>query len=113
MARSGREAAPRSSASVQPPLHLADPDDVVRPLPQRPRRRTQADDHQPEVCQRPIAWDEWVLESRAAEQLGVSVATLRRVRALGELPFTIRATHVYFHPDDLSAWMARGYGRTG
>ena len=67
---------------------------------------------QARLAPRPIAWDEWVAEDRAAEQLGASVATLRRMRALGKLPFTKMAGHVYYHPDDLATVLANGYGRT-
>jgi hypothetical protein len=34
------------------------------------------------------------------------------MRALGKLPFTKMAGHVYYHPDDLATVLANGYGRT-
>ncbi len=61
---------------------------------------------------REIAWDEWVAEDRAAEQLHTSIATLRRMRSWAKLPFTRLAGHVYYHPDDLAIVLATGYGRT-
>lgn len=76
------------------------------------RAASRASNH--EVCPSPriIAWDEWVAEERAAAQLRTSIPTLRRMRALGKLPFTRMAGHVYYHPDDLAVVLAQGYGRT-
>jgi hypothetical protein len=34
------------------------------------------------------------------------------MRALGKLPFTTVAGHVYYHPDDLARLLSSGYGRT-
>lgn len=70
------------------------------------------DMHSAAANPRAIAWDEWVPEDRAASHLGASTATLRRMRALGKLPFTTVAGHVYYHPDDLSRLLSDGYGRT-
>jgi excisionase family DNA binding protein len=80
--------------------------------PAAPRSRNQSDSHQSCPAPRVIPWDEWVPEEQAAQQLGASVPTLRRMRALGKLPFTRLAGHVYYHPDDLATVLARGYGRT-
>jgi hypothetical protein len=76
------------------------------------RPTTRMSNHEACPSPRVIAWDEWVAEDRAAAQLGTSVPTLRRMRALGKLPFTRMAGHVYYHPDDLAVVLAKGYGRT-
>jgi hypothetical protein len=82
------------------------------PVDSQRRREQQIHVHNDRPSARVIPWDEWVAEDRAAEQLRTSVATLRRMRALGKLPFTKMATHVYYHPDDLARMLANGYGRT-
>jgi hypothetical protein len=79
----------------------------------RPRRTLQSALHESCSAPRVISWDEWVSEERAADHLHASVATLRRMRALGKLPFTTMAGHIYYHPDDLARLLANSYGRTG
>jgi len=55
---------------------------------------------------RHIDWDEYVAEPVAADRLGVGVSTMRKWRHEGLLPFHTVGTHVFFHPDDLTAFIA-------
>jgi len=55
---------------------------------------------------RQIDWHEYIPESVAANRLGVGVSTMRKWRHLGLLPFHTVGTHVFFHPDDLTAFIA-------
>ncbi len=54
---------------------------------------------------RPIGWDEYVPEATAADRFGVGVSTMRKWRHQGLLPFHTVGTHVFFHPDDLTAFV--------